>query len=148
MELNPKSRLVRFAYFFTPGDNHPNHTWGPKQTTLCAFFWRAFVLVPLAWLIIATWVGIAIFETIKHPLQALVVVMGAVILIGSTALIGIIQEHFRKRKELEREQKLLDYVNGVQRPTPDPTAFRVFLWWLKAKKRKFCPIIEFKTPEV
>lgn len=42
MRLKKTSRLVQWAYWPEPRDKPI-----PSQTSVCAFFWRAFVLVPM-----------------------------------------------------------------------------------------------------
>ena len=44
MTLSGQSRLVRWTYVLSP--------WPPDQTTLCAFFWRCFIWMPLFWLMV------------------------------------------------------------------------------------------------
>lgn len=51
MVLKANSRLVRWTYIWR--DSAP-----PSTTTLCRFFWRAFVFMPLAWLGIVSCCGI------------------------------------------------------------------------------------------
>ena len=65
MTLNSHSRLVQWTYYFADSRYRGEDPEGlsiygkwPQHTTLCRFFWRAFVFVPLIW---ATIIGVGSF---------------------------------------------------------------------------------------
>jgi len=131
MTLNPNSRLVRFAYsLFNDGDK-PGTRYGPKQTSLCAFFWRAFVFVPFAWLTIcggAVFFVVSVLVFWKITLSAL---LGASLYFGVRYLYEVlIQPKVRARRKAN--------------PRTEPSTVEVFVAGVRTIKAKMCPIIDFK----
>jgi hypothetical protein len=120
MTLRSDSKLVRWAYFFS--------SYPPKHTTLCAFFWRAFVSIPLAWLgmgLLVTFilyvVGYGMFY--QAPLASLIVTLS--IIWGV-----IVPGNYQKT------------LNATLKRALDRADEMVFMQGVKAFKSKFCPIIE------
>lgn len=116
MHLSRDSKLVRFSYFFF-------HNGPPEQTTLCAFFWRTFVLNPIVLLAAATAIAGVVFM-FGHAIFLIVSFLG---FFYSLALI------------------LFVVGLAIWRPTvKTPVVATVFWHGLKATKSKFCPIIELR----
>lgn len=120
MELSPSSRLVRFAYFFK--------SYGPPtSTTLCAFFWRAFVIIPLIWTLIVVGAGSILYGlgrgTWLHPYIMLV----SVLTIGLVILIAFYVD------DKEDPFHVFRAIDRVEAST--------FYQGLKALKSKVCPVI-------
>ena len=122
MVLNTHSRLVRWAYFF-------GSVWEHDTTTLCQFFWRAFVFVPLGWLVIVAFFGFVIFSAgwflLSYPkaflLSMLLVIAPIAILWTSSYLLNL------------RDQLIVKRVRDS-----------IFVQGLVALKGKLCPIIYFE----
>ena len=121
MTLHPESRLVRWTYF-------PNKLFRyPKHTTLCRFFWRAFVLMPLCWVLIGIFItgfGIAIWEHLTTFSLAFVCILATIGLSGG--LCALIHTDWGTVT-----------INSVK----ESTLFQ----GLKTVKGRFCPIIHI-TP--
>lgn len=126
MTLQRRGRLVRWAYFFSS-------TSIPERTTLCAFFWRAFVFVPTVWFVIAVLVFslgfIGIDVAWHHPLKAAGMAAG---------FIGFFffMSWFEQRKAIVH--------NRVMSKARDRVAESVFVHGVKSIKSKFCPIIDLE----
>ena len=121
MILNSRSRLTRWAYYFL--DDRP------ASTTLCRFFWLAFVSVPLVWLCIITVVGSLIYimgvSLSKNPwaiVAALSLVLSAVAVFFG--LVYLISHRHRLIPKRVRES--------------------VFAQGLVALKGRLCPIVYFE----
>lgn len=140
MNLKLDSRLVRFAYFFARRDHHPSAGY-VKKTSLCAFFWRCFVFVPLFWILLASALGVSIYEVGKNFTDFL---MGAAIItvvVGAGLGIAFLIEYVQKKINARRYKAEQDRWAGIVK---EPTASSLFFDWVTAKKRKVCPIITFK----
>ena len=122
MELKSDGKLVRWAYKFSD--------YTPETTTLCRFFWRAFVLVPLAWAVILGGVGgilgMMIVLFLENPLRFLLIVGG--IISGLALLIGGIWSWNLPWSEI----------------TPASIKDSTFVQGAKTIKSKFCPIIHIR----
>lgn len=133
MNLNPNSKLVRWAYFFSSSMNTPGTYFGPRSTTLCAFFWRAFVIVPLVWLFIFGLVGAILWAIWQAPLVAAtyvgVIVLYLVFLAILPIIFGEIARFVRKGSTISSSSTLGVAAAGV-----------------RSIKQKFCPIIRFENP--
>lgn len=114
MRLDPKSKLVRWTYFLNP-------CGPPCQTTLCAFFWRGFVFIPLFWALIVIGIGVLLAIIWLHPGQT----AAAVGLIG--AFLGTV---WLAAQTSSHKFQQSTFVQGV-----------------KAIKGKYCPIIYILTEE-
>lgn len=127
MTLNLRSRLVRWTYYLTSKYDMPD------TTTLCGFFWRAFVFMPLFWMLVVGGFGTIlvaiVLHIILHPWQALNILGVAVLLVG-VFLFGA-------------------WLYNVEWMEVTPAAVRdsVFVQGLKTLKGKMCPIIYFKFKE-
>jgi hypothetical protein len=127
MKLQRQSKLVRWAYSFDGKHDVPSYT------SLCAFFWRAFVFVPLGW---ASIVGIVLFVIVmlvggawQHPRTAILVTTFMVVFTGLVVNDKAINRKFR----------------GIG----DSIEESVFWQGLVATKSKFCPLIEIESePEL
>ena len=119
MILNPRSRLVRWAYFF---DDYT--TW--NSTTLFRFFWRAFVFLSLSWWCIFALCCMVVFSAgmllFTYP-KALFA--GLLIIIATFAGLWYLIHH-------------------RHRLIPKRIHESVFAQGLVALKRKLCPIIYFE----
>lgn len=117
MELSPSSRLVRFAYFFK--------SYGPPtSTTLCAFFWRAFVIIPLIWTLIVVGAGSILYGlgrgTWLHPWIMLITVI-------TLCLIVLFATY------VEEADHIINAIDRIEAST--------FYQGLKSLKSKMCPVI-------
>lgn len=141
MTLDRNSLLVRFAYsVFSSKEWHGNFfSRIPLRTTLCAFFWRAFVLVPLTWLCIGC--GLAFFVTAAFRVAKEywhLELMVAALAISLTPVIFIVIAVVHEYAENE------EYVDNLFYRLENS----VFVQGAKSVKSKFCPIIEFtKQPQ-
>ena len=133
MNLNPNSKLVRWAYFFSSYNNTPGTYFGPRSTTLCAFFWRAFVFVPLAWLFIFGLVGAVLLAIWKTPLITLVYVGVLILWLVFLAILSII---FREIARFVRKGSTIS----------SSSTLGVAAAGVRSIKQKFCPIIRFENP--
>lgn len=133
MQLYPKSKLVRWTYLLRERkydwDDHVTRKY-PKQTTLCRFFWRAFVFMPLFWLGITGVFGFILVMTykvfIEDPWSFLLGVGIVVGILGGLLLVAVIcSTEWRK-------------------VTPKAIRESVFVQGVKSVKDKFCPVIRFE----
>ena len=114
MTLDKMSKLVRWTYVLA-------HSV-PRQTTLCRFFWRAFVFMPLFWAMAGGAVGAFVYESILSKGILPLLVVG--VLAGVTGLVYI----------------LINVVPSIKDYVKEST----FVAGIKAVKSKFCPIVEIK----
>ena len=133
MKLSRQSRLVRFAYFFS--DFGP-----PNCTTLCAFFWRAFVLTPLVWFGVIFVLGVLIFHFAKFYYISVPVTVTAVAMFFAVA--RWVDGSKRKRREREYARERGEQVPPTVR---ERIADSVFWQGLKTVKGKVCPLIELTS---
>lgn len=111
MTLNRGSKLVRFAYYFAD--------YGvPSQTSLCRFFWRAFVFVPLFWLLISTFISIVIFALYATTIATKGLL--PLVLFGITGIVYLLSTY------------------------SDVIKNSVFIQGIKAMLEPYCPIIEIR----
>lgn len=124
MVLNRNGKLVRFAY--SQSEYGP-----PQQTSLCALFWRAFVGMPLLYLVQgAAILGICTgFSGLvwKFPIIFLVI-LGVGLLFG---IATAVDNH-------------LDGNPNFVTTLHDRVESSVFVQGVKAIKGKFCPLIDIK----
>ena len=122
MILNPRSRLVRWAYLFSD-------VWEHETTTLCRFFWRAFVFIPLVWLSIVGGCGVVLVSAgmllLSYPKAFL---LGVLLVASITAIL------WTSSYLLNLHDRLI-----VKRVRDS-----IFAQGLMALKKKFCPIIYFE----
>lgn len=121
MVLASRSRLVRWAYYL-------NDFGPPAQTSLCAFFWRAFVFMPLFWLLM-TFVVFSILFVICSVVYRNPGTFTALVLIGAIIILAL-----RKSRTISRA---VDNSLYCLEQT-------VFWQGVKTVKGKFCPIIYFR----
>lgn len=127
MNISRNSLLYKWAYTFTD-------SWSkPDQTTLCAFFWRAFLFVPLGFLAMITIGSAFLIEVIitykENPTDFFLVVglaVGVVLVAIFVTSIPAIADSISNRLE---------------------DSEWVFVKGLTSLKKKFCPIIRFKDQE-
>lgn len=141
MTLNPNSPLVKWTYFLRETETHYKYTGEgieveqarvPRVTTLCRFFWRAFVFMPLFWLLISSAVlglvyGVLYFAW-TYTTVALSVVLGTVAL---GLFLFYLQKHSSK-------------IDLITSNACDLVMESTFVQGLKTVKGKFCPIITFE----
>lgn len=131
MELDRDGKLARWAYCLSDNWILDGKYSGkvPRQTSLCALFWRAFVGVPLAFLFFAlllvTVVVMVVLGAIRfwYPLLLTlgIVMTGVVVVAGASYWLDTRSDGLHTQKE--------------------PS---VFWEGLKAVKGKVCPIVKFK----
>lgn len=107
MTLNRNRRLVRWAYWGS--DEFP-----PRQTTLCELFWRAVVLTPLVFSILA------ILAPVWWP---------------------ILKWEERGKPHWDRWRKARAVRAGKPTPSREPSTIALCGAWVKAVKEKVCPIV-------
>lgn len=111
MTLNRGSKLVRFAYYFAD--------FGvPSQTSLCRFFWRAFVFMPLAWIGIVGIVCLLLFMLTMLTWSTKGVAPVAIVVIAF--VVAYVAEHFTTIKN------------------------STFIQGIKSLMEPYCPIIEIR----
>lgn len=146
MELDPKSKLVRFAYFLRTKEGQPiydqegwiadmNYTNVPRTTTLCAFFWRTFVFMPLFWLVSVVGGGgllsVFIYNIVKDP-GAFFVAAGIILaILIIVACVMSLPAIFKALKTAATDTTV--------------TPVKVAVEGIKTFKSKFCPIITFTS---
>lgn len=119
MQINRRSKLVRFSYLIRPEGI-------PSRTTLCAFFWRTFVGMPILLatvLALLVYVGWSIYH---YPLPWA----------GYTSVILLICGSFAFCDYLTNKVKHGNLGNST------------FVQGVKTIKGKVCPIITFVDPPV
>lgn len=141
MTLRRTSRLVRWAYWMEIEKI-------PPQTTLCAFFWRAFLFAPLFALCITVtignmlfWIGKGVLWLILYfNLTALLHFIGGTVavLLSMALLVGVVfalvfsAEWVGRRPVIEqRRESMKQRVRNS-----------VFVQGAKSIKGKFCPLIQ------
>lgn len=125
MRLDATSRLVRWTYYFNTGHRPP------ARTSLCAFFWRGFVLMPAA----IAFVVIGVLGILNIVWQNKCEFAMAVVFFLS---IGVFIWSVSKLGERAKTRRLA----RVQPSTPS-----VFVQGVIAIKLKVCPIIDIVDPE-
>ena len=155
MILKQQSRLVRWTYFLRKTrkvDQYSTdgHYTGyelqkyPISTTLCRLFWRAFVFMPLFWLVVAVAIGWPTYELAKFVLNNTMAFLTALLMgvalfaciTGGIALCGTYWNSIDRA--LLRGGRAI--ANGLDH-TVDAIEESVFWQGLKALKSKMCPII-------
>lgn len=147
MKLNKSGKLYRWTYFLSSKEFHHGtshfdlnlnqyiqdtpsyYSKGPDQTSLCSFFWRCFVWMPLFWLIVLTTIvmfSYAVGALTWRTRGILPLLVG--IVVGTLYLI-------------ERKKKVIGY--WVE-DTGDRLGESVFVQGLMTIKGKFCPLIRFE----
>jgi hypothetical protein len=117
MKLNRRSKLVRWAYFLN--DDYPD------STSLCVFFWRVVLVTPAK---IAVCVGIvalmswSAFQLCKGAVICWNITLPA---LGALLFIAYIVH--------------VTQLSAAERKTPS-----LLKEFIKAKKDKVCPVIEFE----
>lgn len=138
MKLSRESRLARFCYL---GRRMP------KKTTLCAFFWQAFVIMPILCLFAASTVGILLFfvgrEVVKNwvPFTIGFSIIGLLIFV--IIRYGAAVDKYLRDKETERQMKYWSRDRSLDKKslyTRVKESF--FIQGAISLKKKFCPIIE------
>ena len=118
MRISKQSWLYRWAYFFC-------ERWKkPDQVNLCNFFWRVVLLIPLVWAGIAAVIAIVLAVLFVLPIMEFGWVVGIFVapsLIGAIAAGSYLCSRMHNRKPVV------------------PLFIREYI---KAKKERFCPIIE------
>lgn len=131
MKMNKDSRLYRWTYFLTYRYERPT------QTTLCRFFWRAFVFMPLFWGAIVGGLSASLFLLAK--LSWLTKGIFPAILATAFLVYWLLNHYSRTVRDGARSfgYKVEDVVEKVLKS--------VFWQGVKAVKGKFCPIIRFES---
>jgi hypothetical protein len=117
MKLNKKGKLVRFGYCMGGV---------PYQTTLCRFFWRTFIFMPLFFLLVAAGVVTCLASFWFVPGMA----FGVVGILFSIALLTVILSYVEDRRYFP----MASYA----------VRNSVFGQGVKAIKSKICPFIDFE----
>lgn len=169
MKLDRTSTLVKFSYLIhillNAEKAYPTGTittrWDntqvqdmeyaviPFRTSLCAFFWRTFVLVPGIIIGLGTALSVAAYMLARFLGVHLLEVAYVLAALGNMAVIGMlliwaepwIKPAFVKGGVLDRmTTKLDDRITA----SIESGAVQSFIQGLKAIKHKVCPIIELK----
>lgn len=136
MVLNSKSWLVRWAYsLYGPA---PEERYGPPTTTLCAFFWRAFVFVPLTWAAIVGLICLILYSFYME-LMIMASIVGAIIVPFLLLIDGDLLTGWFDKWRWDKWEE--DNLNRQRQPS----VLNVFLDGIVAFKSKFCLIIYFKS---
>ena len=138
LKLNEQSKLVRWPNFLRSSSTYKAETgkWSktPAQTTLCRFFWRCFVFMPLFWLLV-TGTPTGILALAIHDFGILTILKyfsGAVL--GILATTGVVAGY------------RADWSRGVRATVRDSiksAGNSTFVQGAKAIKSKVCPIVRF-----
>lgn len=135
MKLSRKSRLVKWAYLMPPFEGPP------YRTSLCAFFWRAFVFVPLFWLSLVIIAGRLLFlygKYWRYSISVTVVVALVVFAIITACNAAERRRDARAEENWQRRRAGLEPLPVRRYRLADS----VFWQGLKAVKGKVCPLIE------
>jgi hypothetical protein len=132
MILDHTSRLVRWTYVLNHSRRYyTDGVWrrAPHTTTLCRFFWRAFVLMPILWSSILfgfVHVSVLMWEHLHQSFVVLSLIAAAIAMVLIIAGIGSTIRYAVRKGTL---------------PSMASIANSTFVQGLKAIKRKVCPII-------
>lgn len=151
MKLRANSRLVRWAYsmfafrlydaYICRADGRREwlgFTKIPPHTTLCRFFWRAFVFVPLFWGVIVSACGAVLWFLVEMADWQRVLTTAAqltLLIIGIVAVIYLIKRYNRQISVVLNP--LSDKVECIQ----DTVTQSVFWQGVKTLRGKLCPLI-------
>lgn|SRR3990167_404479 len=119
MILNQTSALYKYAY----SPEWMTDARSPESTTLCAFFWRCILGVPLLWFTM-------FIVSIALVIPGLIVTMP----IWVPAWIIARRHH----------TALIEYLETTKINLPLTSLTQMIAQFLLAKKHKLCPIIEIK----
>lgn len=150
--LNKDSKLVKFSYMlrsskpvYNEKGLHVEHSKIPRQTTLCRFFWRTFVFMPLFCIMTVT---AALTLLILGGSIILDNLVGASITAGAAVLGLLLVEWVKLLTKKGYVDKAID--TAIVGPI-DTTVLAVknslFFQGLKTLKGKMCPIIYFEGEE-
>ena len=117
MTLNRESWLVKWTYLMT-SSGYP-----PKKTTLCRFFWRCFVFMPLFATLVLGFLGGILYQSWQNPIPTAIVVAAVIVIFLGCVVGSMVQEKL------------------AYSTLPQQISQSVFVQGLKAVKGKFCPII-------
>lgn len=166
MELRADSKLVKWAYFFGRKRQinwrvSRTDQWGtydgyeytdvryPKSTTLCRFFWRAFVFMPIFWLVVGGGASILLWKLLLLILANLPMFL-SIVLCAALTMASIFLAHrfgpdYILRPAGEAAEKAFDATRDRVNRTVDRIEESVFWQGLMALKSKICPIITIKS---
>ena len=123
MTLNRNGKLIRWAYCFS--EDSP-----PKRVSLCSFFWRAFICVPLVWMFIMSLTLGALFFFIKYTIITKGFLLFLVLLVIGLVYLG---ETYDGTDQSSLTNRAYNKISNT-----------IFVQGIKTIKGKFCPIIEVK----
>lgn len=162
MTLDRNSKLVKFSYFLNPTTTQVDHTrkvvtsWGteesyreyskiPFQTSLCAFFWRTFVFMPLAALAVVLAVCGGIYGLGLLVVTFMGYVVYGTLLVGACAL--ALWEALRVSEYLGEKRtgrKIANAIADFGEALENAPLTQITLGMFKAFKTKACPIIRIE----
>lgn len=151
MILDRNSRLVRFGYLlnppvyrWTPEGRYTKQTRVPLQTSLCAFFWRTFVFMPILCLSLLFITVEGVITVIRFWQFFLLGCAIAGVTLGSVFLIVQAAQRQLMSKVLTPVGESFD--RGVDRIIFS-SGWKAFWGGVWAIKGKICPIIQLKDRE-
>ena len=137
LQLSEQSKLVRWTYFLRDLNYNSSasiYSKIPAQTTLCRFFWRCFVFMPLFWclpLAFLTLVGMVIYMAyLDFGLLKMLLFSGAV-----TGGVALLFGSLYTARAVSRASSIKAFKANIANST--------FVQGLKAIKSKVCPILRF-----
>lgn len=164
MKLNKKSLIAKYVKWFTLNDDLPNN--------LCAFFWTAFSAIILSPFMLLFWISelsiskifsenirtwekrISAFllfyfifipalsfivnSFIYHTILASSIIGGLIVVI----LVGIKWYNYSVDKKRKRQEEMYNNEEYYEYGYKEPKKYILFEF-IKAKKQKYCPMIEW-----
>lgn len=143
MVLSRRSRLARFAYFGPFGPM-------PRQTSLCAFFWRTFVFVPIFCAVVAALVGtlaVLIAGVVWNHRRLWPYAAFFVSLIVVISLSIIYEDEIEAWHERHPRFGVPTPLFSAGTHALDAVRDSFFVQGLKTLKGKLCPIIELRAEQ-
>lgn len=144
MTLNKDSKLVKFSYLLERKKWQGadlGYSKIPAQTSLCAFFWRTFVFMPLFFCAALLAVVGGAYHLVIHW-QITLVILAAIAL--SLGIIYLMSQAGKRRVVQRIFSPVGDLIDATVDRVTYSSGWKAFWAGFKTIKGKVCPVIEFK----
>lgn len=120
-----------------------------RPKNLCKYFWHNVLKVVSALIVVGlalAGIGGILLVLYSFPVQSFIVVLVCALSIGGLIGLGLLLQAWG-----DRRKRIRDEIRWGERPAPPPKKPKgppPMLWlWIKAKKEKYCPLIQVVDEE-